>query len=402
MLRWSAIVLLAIPVSGQETFRPEHLERAKALHARALVLDTHSDVTPKLEDRAWDFGARHPDGHMDLPRLREAGFGAEFFSVWMPETPGDGRAVKTALGRIDGLLETIRRHPGDLEQAFTAADIRRIRAAGRVACLLGIEGGHIIEDSLPALRMLHRLGCRYMTLTHSFNVPWADSAGIRDDVKGEHGGLTERGEEIVREMNRLGMMVDISHVSDETFEDALRVTSAPVIASHSSCRAVFKHRRNLSDDMLRAVAKSGGVVQINFFSGFVDAGWQDLRKKWEDEHKDVLGPLAAKFKANRQAYEDALEVFEREHPCPRSPFSILARHVEHAASVMGWDHVGIGADWDGIPALPAGIDHCGDLPKLTALLLARGAKEADLEKWLGLNLLRVMEACERRATSLAR
>lgn len=399
----SALVLalmVAGLVRGQEratgvtTFEPAHLERALAIHRRALVLDTHSDVTPKLEEASWDFSARHADGHMDIPRLRDAGFGAQFFSVYMGQTPGDGRAIKTALGRIDALHEAVRRHPEQLAMAATAADVRRIRKSGRIACLLGIEGGHIIEDSLPALRMFYRLGCRYMTLTHSFNTTWADSAGIEDGAPGEHGGLTDRGREIVREMNRLGMMVDISHVARSTFRDALAASSAPMIASHSSCRALCDHRRNLDDEQIRALAAKGGVVQINFFSGFIDPEWSKTKAAWEAEHREVLGPLAVKFKANRRAYEDAVRDFERNHPMPRTPLVVLARHVEHVAALVGWRHVGIGADWDGIPALPAEIDHCGDLPRLTALLLARGASESDLVGYLGENLLRVLEACE--------
>jgi membrane dipeptidase len=387
---------------GQEVFGPEHLERARALHERALVLDTHSDVTPKFEDPSWDFSVRHEDGHMDIPRLRDAGFDAQFLSIYMGNTPGDGRAIKTALTRIDSVYETVRRHPKTLEMAYTAADVRRIHAAGRIACLMGIEGGHIIEDSLPALRMFHRLGCRYMTLTHSFNTGWADSSGTNEDVASEFDGLNGRGEEIVREMNRLGMMVDISHVSDATFWDAARVSAAPLIASHSSVDRVFPHRRNLSDSMLRAVRDSGGVVMINFFSGYIDPKWSGIRSAWEKEHDDALRALAAKFKANRRAYSAARRALAKEHPMKRTPLSVLARHVEHTAKICGWDHVGLGADWDGVSALPEGIDHCGDTVKLTALLLARGASEEDLEKFLGVKILRSMEASEERARELNR
>ncbi|MAG32761.1 MAG: membrane dipeptidase [Deltaproteobacteria bacterium] len=391
------LVLGAATVSAQATYGPEHLERAKALHAKAIVLDTHSDVTPKFEDPSWNFAERHGRGHMDIPRLRDAGFNAQFLSIYMGKTPGEGRAIKKAVTRIDAVWATIAKHPDVLEFAGTAADVRRITKAGKISCLMGIEGGHIIENSLPALRMLYRLGCRYMTLTHGFNTVWADSSGTMSDVEGEFNGLNERGIEIVKEMNRLGMMVDISHVADATFWDAIKHTTAPVIASHSSVDGVFAHRRNLSDPMLRAVRDQGGVVMINFFSGYIDPDWAGYQKAWEAEHKGPLAELATKFKANRREYRRARREFMKKHPMKQTPLTVLARHVEHCAKVAGWDHVGIGADWDGVSALPEGIVHCGDTVKLTALLIARGAKEKDLEKFLGDNLLRVMAACEKVA-----
>ena len=303
---WPCLIVLLVGLSAwagaQDTYSPEHLKRARALHAKYLVLDSHSDVTPKFENPSWNFAERHDTGHMDIPRLREGGFGAQILSIYMGNTPGEGRAIRKALIRIDSVYETVRKHSEHLEIAYTAADIRRIHKSGKIACFMGVEGGHIIEDSLGALRMYHRLGCRYMTLTHSFNTNWADSAGIREAVKGQFGGLNEFGEEIVREMNRLGMMVDISHVSDATFEDALRVTTAPVIASHSSARAVNNHRRNLSDGMLRAVGKNGGVVMINFSCGFIDPDHAGVRKAWEAEHKEALDRFTKKFRANRRAY----------------------------------------------------------------------------------------------------
>ncbi|MCA9319181.1 MAG: membrane dipeptidase, partial [Planctomycetes bacterium] len=276
-----------------------------------------------------------------------------------------------------------------------------IARSGRIACMMGIEGGHIIEDSLFALRMFHRLGCRYMTLTHSFNTNWADAAGIDDDTDGEHNGLTEFGRDIIREMNRLGMMVDISHVADKTFYDALEVSTAPPIASHSSARAINSHRRNLSDDMLRALAAKDGAIMINFYCGFIDPEYDARYKAWESKHQEALAAIGEKFKANLAARRDARAEFAAQNPPPRSSLLTLAKHVEHVAKTIGWRHVGIGADWDGIRSLPEGIDHCGDLPKLTALLLARGATPEQLRGFLGENLIRVLEACEQRARNIA-
>lgn len=380
---------------GQTTYTKEHFAEAKKLHRESIVLDTHSDVTPKFHDSSWDFSARHDNGHMDIPRLREGGFNAQFLSIYMGKTEGKGAARAEAIRRIDAVYETVRKLPGHLELAKTAADVRRIKSSGKIACLMGIEGGHIIESSLPALRMFHQLGVRYMTLTHSFNVPWADSSGTMSDIKGEHDGLTEFGEQIVQEMNRLGMMVDISHVADTTFNDAITLSSAPVIASHSSVRGVFNHRRNLSDEMLLKVKKNGGVVMINFFSAYIDPDWALKRIEWRRANAEALKDLKSRFGANRRAYNSELRVLRKTKPMYMTPLTVLARHVEHAATIMGWDHVGIGADWDGVSALPEGINHCGDLPKLTALLLSRGATPEQLRGFLGTNLLRVMRECEK-------
>lgn len=397
---WALISLLAVSGVGQSTWGPQHLERAKALHARAIVLDTHSDVTPKFHNADWDFSARHDSGHMDIPRMRDAGFDAQFLSVYMGRKPDPGTAIKEAIRRVDAVYETVRKHPTQLEIAYTAADVVRIKKAGKIACLMGIEGGHIIEDSLAALRMLHRLGCRYMTLTHSFNSVWADSSGTMSDVKGDFDGLSERGQELITEMNRIGIMVDISHVADATFWDAIQLTKAPVIASHSSVDGVFPHRRNLSDPMLRAVKKNNGVVMINFFSAYIDPDFDGYQKAWDAEHKEALDAMRTKFKANRREFRSAQREFMKTHPMKQTPLTVLARHVEYCAKVAGWDHVGMGADWDGVSALPEGIKHCGDTVKLTALLLARGANEDDLEKFLGKNLLRVMADCEKSAREM--
>jgi len=261
----AALALLTGCAPGAGAPRGTASVDADSLHRDAIVSDTHADTTPFFEMPGWDFAARH-DGetHMDLPRMREGGLDVQFWSIYMGETEGDGRAIREALGRIDAVHELVRRHPDELALVTTAAGIRRAVAEGKIANLMGVEGGHILENRLSVLRTYQRLGVRYLTLTHSFHIDWADSAGMGVPLEPLHGGLTPFGEEVVRELNRLGVMVDISHVSDDTFWDVMKITRAPVIASHSSCRAVYDHPRNMSDDMLRAVAENGGEVMIHF------------------------------------------------------------------------------------------------------------------------------------------
>ena len=395
MLRVPASVLLALAVAC--THAPHEPADPSALHADAIVIDGHSDTTPWLEDPSWRFTDRHEEGHQDLPRMREGGLDAQFFSIYLGETEGRGRAVREAIERIDAVHELVRRHPGELGLATTAAGLRRIVGEGRVACLMGVEGGHIIEDSLPVLRSFHRLGVRYMTLTHSFHTSWADSSGTNETPPPLHRGLTPFGEEVVAEMNRLGMMVDVSHVSDETFWHVLRVTSAPVIASHSSVRAVADHPRNLDDAMLRALASNGGVVMINFYSGYVDAALVEplralfvglLPRITELRERAADDPVAL-----RRGYRALL----REVEVPRTSLDVLLDHFDHAIRVAGADHVGLGADWDGVASMPEGLEDVSRLPALTRGLLHRGHAPGVVRKVLGENVLRVMEAVEAEA-----
>jgi membrane dipeptidase len=370
-------------------------DAALALHLDAIVIDTHSDTTPWFEDPEWRFDERHEDGSEDLPRMREGGLDAQFWSIYMGETPGNGRAVREAIVRIDAVHELVRKHPRDLALATTADEIRRAVSQGRIACLMGVEGGHIIEDSLPVLRTYYRLGVRYMTLTHSFHTSWADSAGTNEALPPKNGGLTPFGEDVVREMNRLGMLVDVSHVSDATFEDVLRVTRAPVIASHSATRAVANHPRNLSDDMLRALAKNGGVVMINFYSGYIDASLVEPLRQ-------LFVGFAPRFAALREQYADdpvgrmrAMRELFRGALVPRADLSVLLDHFDHAIEVAGPDHVGLGADWDGVPSMPRGMEDVSHLPALTRGLLERGHAPEVVRKVLGENLLRVLGEVER-------
>jgi membrane dipeptidase len=366
--------------------------RARQVHSRAVVVDTHDDTTQRLLfDPSFDIGARHTDGSIDIPRLREGGLDALFLSVWTPGTLVGPKAVARALEQIEHVRKAVRTHADDLTLATSAGEIRGAAAAGRIAVLIGVEGGHLINDDLDVLRQFAGLGARYLTLTHSLNTNWADSSGD----KPVHHGLTPFGTDVVRELNRLGMMVDLSHVSDETFSDALAVTTAPVIASHSSCRAITASPRNMTDDMLRAVARNGGAVMINYHSAFLSEAFRTAKP----------GPaLAARLaEANTRCGEnEACSIMETERisreamttgELPRVTWEQIVEHLVHAVQVAGIDHVGLGSDFDGA-TMPIGMEDVSKLPKITEALIARGYSDADVEKVLGGNLLRVMERVE--------
>jgi membrane dipeptidase len=373
---------------------------AKTLHDSAIVIDTHADTTQVLlEDLNADF-ANAPNLDLTLSKAEAGNLGAEFFSVWIdPDLPKNEYAHKT-LELIDAVYATAAKHPDRMVMAYSADDIVAARRGKkkRLAALMGIEGGHAIENSLHVLRNYYRLGVRYMTLTHSKTIDWADSSGDVDDknVK-HHNGLTAFGKEVVREMNRLGMLVDISHVSDKTFYETLRATRAPVIASHSSARAINSHARNMDDDMLRAITINGGVVMVNFYSGFID---EDFRKAWADQKPERDAAMAAL----RKKYTDQGKVapYFEEHllgrefaaRLPKPKLKVLIDHIDHVAKTAGIDHVGLGSDFDGVSALPEGMQSAADLPNITAALLERGYSPADIKKILGGNFLRVFREAE--------
>ena len=384
---------------------PESLdERAERLHRDALVLDTHADTTPRFQDPGFDFAARHEsgEGSIDLPRAREGGLDAQFWSIYVGKVEGDGRAIREALERIDAVWELARRHPDEIAVATDVASIRRGVAQRKLVSLLGVEGGHMIEGKLGVLRDYYRLGVRYMTLTHSFHLDWADSAGTGEPLPKGIGGLSAFGEEVVREMNRLGMMVDVSHVSDETFRDALAVSQAPVIASHSSCRAVFAHPRNLDDEMLRALAAKGGVVMINYYPGYNDPEVAPQLRAWFRRHAADLASLREAHKGDLRAISRAMRAIAAADPLPKGSLARLLDHFDHALRVAGEDHVGLGSDFDGVPSMPVELDEVSDLPNLTRGLLERGWSEEIVRKVLGENLLRVMGEVERVRDRLAR
>ncbi len=375
----------------------------RRLHFDAIVVDTHADTTPLFEEEGWNFMERHgaDETHLDAPRMREGGLDVQFWSIYMGPRAGDGRAIREALERIDAVHRLVERHPEELALARTVDEIRRGVAEGKLVNLMGVEGGHIIEDSLAALRTYHRLGVRYLTLTHSFHTGWADSSGTRDPRPPIHGGLTPFGEEVVREMNRLGMMIDVSHVSDETFEDVLRVSQAPVIASHSSCRAVANHVRNMSDGMLEALAANGGAVMINFYPAYIDEDAAAATRAYFAEHGASLKETRERLSDDKPAWRRARREHYAAHPIPRAPLSRLLDHFDHALRVAGPDHVGLGSDWDGVPSMPEGLEDATRLPGLTAGLLERGHSPAVVRNVLGENLLRVMAEVEAVAARLS-
>jgi membrane dipeptidase len=391
------------------TIREDARLRAQAerIHRRAIVIDTHNDVTTPLLDQGFDLGMRGDDPeakvktHTDLRRMKEGGLDAQFFAIYVGRefvgrTPAEGGgAARRALDMIDVVYEQVRRHP-ELEMAYTVADIRRIARRGKIAALMGIEGGHAIEDSLHALRMFYRLGVRYMTLTHSNTNNWADSEGdLNNPAVKHHDGLTDFGREVVSEMNRLGMMVDISHVSDKTFYDVMATTRAPVIASHSSARALAPHTRNLTDDMLRAVAKNGGVVMVNFYDAFIDARKAELGLRARALDRE----LRAKYPNDPGRVQEEMRRWRESNRSARTPIATLIDHFVHVIKVAGIDHVGLGADFDGIPldGPPEGMEDVSKLPNITIEMMKRGYTESDIKKVLGENLLRVMSEAERVA-----
>jgi len=373
-------------------------DRVAELHQTAILVDGHNDLPWRLRDEfdsdldRFDIGSRHTDGHTDIPRLRDGGVDAQFFAAYVPGAYAErGIAVEATLEQIDLIHRLTRRYP-DFELARTAEDIRRTAGSGKIAVLIAVEGGHSIGSSLGVLRMYHELGARYMTLTHADNNEWADAA----TQEPEHGGLTAFGEDVVREMNRLGMLVDVSHVSAETMEDVLRVSRAPVIASHSNARAVNDHPRNVPDPIIRRMADDGGVVMVNFSSGFI-----------VPEAADVVRDMFAAWRAamtehpdDRAAQKAAQRSWEQEHPVPRGTVSHVVDHIDHIVRLTGPDHVGLGSDFDGVSVVPEGLEDASRYPAITAELVRRGYADEDVVKVLGGNVLRAMEAVETVARQL--
>jgi membrane dipeptidase len=373
-------------------------ERAAKLHREAIVVDTHNDITSAILDSGFDLGKPNGRTATDLAKMRAGGITAEFFSIYVDRGFYDhpssrtGGAARRALDMIDITYQQIERHGDVLELALGAADIRRAKQDGKVAVLMGIEGGHAIENSLYALRDFYRLGVRYMTLTHTNNNDWADASGFFVAPKPTHHGLTPFGEEVVREMQRIGMLVDISHVSDETFDAVMRVARAPVIASHSSSRALCDVPRNLTDDQLRALAKNGGVAMVNFFPGFLDPKYRAAQGAFMAKHKAEMDALTKRH-LSLSELQDAIAKMGGAD-MPKTPLPVLIDHIDHMAKVAGIDHVGLGSDFDGVPALPEGLSGMDGLPRITLELVKRGYSDDDVKKILGENFLRVLAAAE--------
>lgn len=401
--RLARVLLLSLLLPGaaaaQQRPAPDAalLERARRIHASGPVIDGHNDLPWEIREKAgsdltqMDPRGPLPEQHTDLPRLRAGGVGGVFWAAYVPAN--EPHPARFALEQIDLIRRMVERAP-KTELARTAADVERIRKRGRLASLIGIEGGHAIENSLGALRQFHDLGVRYLTLTHANTTDWADAA--TDSAR--HGGLTPFGEEVVREMNRLGMMVDLSHVSAETMRDAIRVSEAPVIFSHSSARALADHPRNVPDDVLRLLPENGGLVMINFFSGFTEPRAAEMSR----EMFNVQREFREQFPGNAAAADSAYDAWRQANPIPRGSVATIADHVDHMVQVAGIDHVGLGSDFDGVTVLPEGLEDVAAFPNLTAELLRRGYSERDVRKVLGGNVLRVMRENEKVAERLQR
>jgi membrane dipeptidase len=389
--------------SAMSTNKIHSVPNARAIHNSAIVIDTHADTPGRFVDELFDPATNSGSAHWDISKAKTGNLGAEFFSIWVDPERYKDHYARRALDMIDSVHEAANKNPNDLVMAYSVKNIVSARSGPkkRIAALIGVEGGHAIEGDIRVLRDFYRLGARYMTLTWANSNDLGQSSG---DLKlGENGkpidpGLTDFGRDVIREMNRLGMMVDISHVSDRSFYNALVVSRAPVIASHSSSRAVTNHPRNMTDDMLVALARNGGVAQVNFSCGFVSDVYIAQSKAFWDAHP-------AEFKRTQEIYfgpktQDSRAEFDKliamkEAAVPRPPLSALIDHFAHMITVAGVEHVGIGSDFDGVECLPEGIDGVQDLPKITAELVKRGYGAEDLHKILGGNLLRVFGEVER-------
>ena len=414
----SLAILLTIPAAAQSAIsaqkspartatvspgRTRSAPSAATIHKFAIVIDTDADTPGRFVDESFDPSTDAGQGHWDLARARTGNLGAEFFSIWVDPVQYKDHYARRALDMIDSVHEAARNHPHELVMAYSAEDIVAARkgAHPRIAALIGVEGGHAIEGDIRVLRDFYRLGARYMTLTWSNSNELGQSSGdvkLGDNGKPVDPGLTDFGREVVREMNRLGMMVDISHVSDRSFYHALVVSRAPLLASHSSSRAITNHPRNMTDDMLVALARNGGVAQVNFNCGFISDEYNAKSKAFEAAHPDEMKRarelwMAPKTPATKAELDKLTSM--KEAAVPRPPLSALIDHFDHMIKIAGVDHVGIGSDFDGVECLPQGIDGVQDLPKITAELLKRGYSAEDLRKILGGNLLRVFAEVER-------
>ncbi len=390
-----AFLVLAAPLGGAQEPEPALVARARAILEQAPLIDTHNDLAYMLIEKkggdiaGLDLGVPQPEWCADIPRLRQGGVGAQYWSVYTNvANMKANQSLHEALRAFDVVYRVVRSRP-ELELARSADDVERIHRSGRIASLIGVEGGHMIEGSLAALRIFHELGARYLTLTHWDTVEWADAATDR----AEHDGLTEFGESVIREMNRLGMFVDLSHVSADTMRDALRVSRAPVIFSHSNARAIDPHPRNVPDDVLRLLPQNGGVVHVNFIKEFVSPA----DPEWQKQRLAALEDLRVRLD-EQKAVDDGLAAWERANPHPGGTIAEVADHIDHIRKVAGIDHIGIGADfWDAGNSMVPGLTNVSRYPYLFAELLRRGYSEEDLSKIAGRNHLRAMRRMERAA-----
>ena len=395
----AAAAAVLLMTTNSLSAQPDLLARAKALHGQAPLIDGHNDypwalrgLDPGRDLAKADITKSVPALMTDIPRLRAGGLGGQFWSVYVPSTMAPADAVVATLEQIDIVHRMVKRWPETFELALTADDVERAFKRGRIASMIGIEGGHQIDSSLATLRMMYDLGARYMTLTHNNNPPWADAAADQ----AAHGGLTKFGEEVVREMNWLGMLVDLSHVSPGTMEDAIRVSQAPVIFSHSSARAVADVPRNVPDAILRQMPKNGGVVMVSFVPGFTSAEVvaHDRRASAERTRLQQASPN------DPAAVNRGMDAWRKANPTPRATIAQVADHIEHIRKVAGIDHIGLGGDFDGITEVVQGLEDVSTYPALTAELLKRGYSDDDVKKVIGLNVLRAWKQAERVSADL--
>jgi membrane dipeptidase len=396
LLLISGLVGLAVAITSAQG---DLVARARNLHKQVPLIDGHNDYPWALRglDPGRDFSKADITGsvktlHTDIPRLRQGGVGGQFWSVYVPSAMQGKEAVRATLEQIDIVRRMTERWPQVFATARSAVEVERVFRSGRIASMIGMEGGHSIDSSLAALRTMHALGAGYMTLTHSLNVPWADSATDKPAL----GGLSKFGEEVVREMNWLGMLVDLSHVSPDTMEDALAVSAAPVIFSHSSAKALCNVPRNVPDNILQMLPKNGGVVMITFVPGFISQAVADYAVKLADAQQS----FRAQFPNNDAYVGTAMERWRAEHPEPRATLSQVADHIDHVRKLAGIDHIGLGGDFDGITTVVQGLEDVSKYPDLTAELLRRGYTDQDIKKILGLNILRVMRSAEQASAAL--
>jgi len=371
---------------------------AKQLHFSSIVIDTHDDTTQRLLAPHFDLAARHSDGNIDIPRMRDGGLSAIFFSIWISGKILGPEAVKQALDQIDAVRETARNHPNDLVLATSADEVRAAHQQGKIAALIGVEGGHMMGNDLAVLRTFAALGVRYMTLTHMENTEWAHSSTANP----EHNGLTDFGKDVVREMNRLGIIVDISHVSDKTFYDVLATSKAPVFASHSSCRALCNASRNMSDDMMRDLAKNGGVIQINYHVGFLSQEFRDYETAHPDTEKEINEEIKRRCGENEPcrmvAGDQVVRDFMEAGKLPKVDWTLIVDHIDHAVKIAGADHVGLGSDFDGA-VMPLGMQDVTHLPQITDALLRKGYSDSDIRKILGENTLRLLREVQQAGSN---
>lgn len=403
----SSLCVIAVLVSGCRTSKEKDNPKLTttsspaaaaddpiAIHRRAIIVDMHADTTQRLVDENVDLQKQLSDGHLDAVRAKQGGLDAQFFSIWVePELFGGGGAA--AMKRADVQIEAVRNltvnHPETWELATTAADVRRIAAEGKIAALMGLEGGYAIDEKLENVERYYRMGVRYMSPAWSVSTSWAGSSG---DEIGKTRGLNDFGRQVIREMNRLGMMVDVSHLSDKAFWDIVNTSSRPVIATHSGCRAITNVPRNLTDDMIVALAKSGGVVNVIFYPEHIEPGYSEKKKRVDAEIASMVQRASNEEPgdiAHKKLARDRVRAQEYLKRLPPVSVSRIVDHIDHIVKLVGIDHVGIGSDFDGVQVVPADLKSVADLPNLTKELLRRGYSENDIDKILGGNMLRVMD-----------